>query len=188
MTTVDAQHIRDLFLNRQPSYRLSEAARLLGMTRGALERHARSDQEDAYRTNGRWRFTWRQVAHLAVRRWTLAEIHEALGSDARKVLPPLLALREVTVRLPEYLVRAIEHTAVSSDRSVDDWLLHELMDFAGIVAHQMERAFPGYRRAYLFPGGEQTNDQDARRTVPISTLSSASLISKRPSGRIPLAQ
>lgn len=92
-TVVDAQHIRELFLQRQASYRLSEAARLLGMTRGTLEREARADHEDAYRANGRWRFTWRQVAYLAFRRWTLAEIHDALGTEASRVLPAHAAQR-----------------------------------------------------------------------------------------------
>ena len=83
--TVDALHIRELFLQRKPSYQLSEAGRLLGMTRKQLEREARADHEDAYRANGRWRFTWRQVAYLAFRRWSLAEIHEALGPEASTV-------------------------------------------------------------------------------------------------------
>ncbi|MBV8518804.1 MAG: hypothetical protein JO197_15520 [Acidobacteria bacterium] len=152
--TVDALHIRELFLERKPSYRLSEAGRLLGMTRKQLEREARADHEDAYRTNGRWHFTWRQVAYLAFRQWSLAQIHEALGCDAARTLPPLLTLREITVRLPEYLVRAIEHEAASDDTTVDDWLVHELVDFAGTVANRMERTVPGFRRAYFFPGNE----------------------------------
>ena len=152
--TVDALRIREPFLKRQPSYRLSEAARLLGLTCGKLEREAQRDQEDAYRVNGRWHFTWRQVAYLAFRQWSLTEIHEALGGDAATILPPLLALRSITVRLPEYLVRAIEVSAVADDTTVDDWLHHELIDFAGTVSTVMERAIPGFRRAYLFPGRE----------------------------------
>jgi hypothetical protein len=152
--TVEAQHIRELFLQRKPPYRLSEAGRLLGMTRGTLERGARADQEDAYRVNGRWLFTWRQVAFIAFRRWSLAEIHNALGCDAAKVLPPLLALRSVTIRLPEYLLRAIELSATNDDITVDDWLHHELVDFAGTVADRMEHLIPGFRGAYLFPGQE----------------------------------
>lgn len=150
--SVDTLPIRELFLQRKPSYRLSEAGRLLGMTRGWLEREARADQEDAYRVNGRWRFTWRQLAHLAFRRWSLCEIHEALGVDAAAVLPPLLAMRTISVSLPEYLVRAIEHSAAADDITIDDWLRHELIDFAGSVAASMDRAIPGFRRAYLFPG------------------------------------
>lgn len=154
MNAVDVQHIRELFLQRQPSYRLSEAARLLGLSRGRLEREARADQEDAYRVNGRWHFTWRQVAHIAFRRWSLCEIHEALGVDAAAVLPPLLAMRTISVRLPEYLVRAMEHSAASDDTTLDHWLLHELIDFASTVATSMEREIPGFRRAYFFPGHE----------------------------------
>jgi hypothetical protein len=149
---VDAPHIRELFLQRKPSYRLSEAGRLLSMTRKQLEREARADQEEAYRTNGRWRFTWRQVAYLAFRRWSLAQIHEALGKDAPRTLPPLLTLRNITVRLPEYLALAIEHEAASDDITIDDWLHHELIDFAGTVATEMERVIPGFRVAYFFPG------------------------------------
>jgi hypothetical protein len=152
--TIEQQHIRTLFLHRQPTYRLSEAARLLGMTRGALEREAEADDRDSYRVNGRWRFTWRQVTYIALRRWSLAEIHDALGADASAVLPPLLRLRAVTVRLPEYLVRAIELSAASDDTTIDDWLHHELIDFAGTVVGYMEPAIPGFRRAYLFPGQE----------------------------------
>jgi len=154
MNGIDAQHIRELFLHRQPSYRLSEAARLLSMTRGRLEREARADHEAAYRVNGRWRFTWRQLAYLAFRRWSLCDIHEALGIDAVAVLPPLLSLRTISIRLPEYLVQAIEHSAVSDDTTVDNWLHHELVDFAGTVVDRMENVIPGYRRAYLFPGQE----------------------------------
>ena len=71
-------------------------------------------------------------------------------------LPPLLALRTVTVRLPEYLLRAMEHSAATDNITIDDWLLHELTDFAGTVVDQMERSVPGYRRAYLFPGSDRS--------------------------------
>lgn len=148
------ERIRKLFLKREPSYRLSEAARILGMSRGALQREAQRDERDAYRVNGRWRFTWRQVTHIALRRWSLAEIHDALGPDANMALPPLLALRALTVRLPEYLVRAIELSAARENTTLDDWLHHELIDFAGTIATSMEREIPGFRRAYLFPGQE----------------------------------
>jgi hypothetical protein len=150
--TVDALRIRELFLQRKPSYRLSEAGRLLSMTRKQLEREAKADHEEAYRSNGRWRFTWRQVAYLAFRRWSLSEMHAALGVDAARVLPPLLALRSVTVRLPEYLVQALETMAAEDATTVDDWLHQEFVDFAGAVADRMERVVPGFRGAYLFPG------------------------------------
>lgn len=150
----DHERIRTLFLDRQESYTLVETARLLGVSAGTVRREAEADDRNAYRSNGSWRFSWRQVAYIALRRWTLTQIHEALGADAEAVLPPLLSLRAVAVRLPEYLVRAIELTAASDHLTVDDWLYQELIDFAGTVAGRMEHAVPGFRRAYLFPGQE----------------------------------
>jgi hypothetical protein len=79
------------------------------------------------------------------------------------VLPPLLAMRAVTVRLPEFLVRAIEVSAANDDTTVDDWLHQELTDFAGTVANRMERVIPGFRRAYLFPGQEEPREGRTRQ-------------------------
>lgn len=148
------ERIQTLFLRPAESYRLSEAARLVGVSPGVLRRAAEEDQREAYRCNGSWQFTWRQVAYIALRRWTLAEIHHALGTDAVAVLPPLLSLCTLNVQLPEYLVRAIELSAASDDTTIDDWLQQELVDFAGTVVDRMERMVPGFRRAYLFPGQE----------------------------------
>jgi hypothetical protein len=146
--------IQQLFLTPADSYRLSEAARLIGISPGVLRREAEEDQRDAYRSNGAWRFTWRQVACIALRRWSLAEIHHALGSTASTVLPPLLSLRRLSVQLPEYLVRALETSAADDATTVDDWLHRELIDFAGTVMERMETILPGFRRAYFFPGRE----------------------------------
>src|SRR5438094_783614 len=118
--------IQELFLHPAAPYRLSQAARLIGISPGVLRREAEDDQREAYRSNGSWQFTWRQVALIALRRWSLAEIHDALGAEAATILPPLLSLRALTIRLPEYLVRAIELSAASDETTVDDWLHHEL--------------------------------------------------------------
>src|ERR1700686_2492780 len=113
--------IQRLFLHPAAPYRLSEAARLIGISPGVLRREAENDQREAYRSNGSWQFTWRQVAFIALRRWSLAEIHDALGSEAATVLPPLLSLRSVTIRLPEYIVRALEAMAAEDATTIDDW-------------------------------------------------------------------
>jgi hypothetical protein len=151
-TADQKERIQALFLHPAESYRLSEAARLIGVSPGVLRREAEADQREAYRANDSWRFSWRQVAYSALRRWTLAEIHDALGAEATTALPPLLALRSLTVRLPEYLVRALETMAAEDATTIDDWLHQELVDFAGTVADRMERVVPGFRRAYFFPG------------------------------------
>jgi hypothetical protein len=144
--------IRTLFLDATDSYRLHEAARIIGISTRVLQREAERDQRDAYRSNGAWRFTWRQVAFIAMRRWTFAEIHKALGDEALTVLPPLFSPQTLTVQLPAYLVRAIETTALEDKVTVDEWLRLELIDFAGTVAEQMEARHPGFRWAYFFPG------------------------------------
>ena len=156
MTTVPDQrgHIRAFFLHPSPYYSISTAARLLNVTVAALRREAESDRAEEYRSGGRWRFSWRQVAYIAFRTWTLAEIHAALGHDAAKVLPPLLTMRRVSVTLPEFIVRAMEIAAEDDGATLDAWLHHEMMDFASTVTERMEPILPGYRRAFLYPGRE----------------------------------
>ena len=146
--------IRELFLQRAESYSLSEGACIVGISPRALRREAEDDQREAYRSNGTWRFTWRQVAFIAMRRWTLAEIHDALGAEAETVLPPLLALDTLTVRLPAFLVRAMKTAAAQDAIPLDEWLRLELIDYAGTVVEQMEAIHQGFRKAYFFPGRE----------------------------------
>ncbi len=88
---------------------------------------------------------------MALRRWTLAEIQDALGADAARILPPLLSLRAVTVRLPEFIVRALETIAAKEQTTLEAALHGELIDFAGAHLTRLETMIPGYRRAYLFP-------------------------------------
>jgi hypothetical protein len=148
------QSIQTLFLQRRESYGLGEAARVIGVSPGTMRREAERDSREAYMVAGKWRFTWRQLAYVAMRRWTLAEIHDALGADAASVLPPLLSMRSVTIRLPEYLLRSMETAAAETGTTLDGWLHGELIDFAGAVSGRMERIIPGFRRAYQFPGRE----------------------------------
>ncbi|HKO57758.1 MAG TPA: hypothetical protein VJ276_17960 [Thermoanaerobaculia bacterium] len=146
--------IRELFLRRAESYSVREAASIVGISARALRREAEDDQREAYVVDGAWQFTWRQVAFIAMRRWTLVEIHAALGKDAETILPPLLALERLTVRLPAFLVRAMKTAASQDALPIDDWLRLELIDYAGTVADDMEAIHPGFRQAYLFPGRE----------------------------------
>ena len=146
--------IRSLFLVPAESYGLPEVAYLSGIPIRKLRREVAGGYRDGEKVRGAWRFSWRQTVYTAMETWTLAEVHEALGCDATTVLPPLLALRAVTLRLPEYLVRALEAVAVENETTLEDAIHGELLDFAGTVAGRMESRVPGYRRAYLFPGRE----------------------------------
>lgn len=149
-----AECIRTIFLHRAESYGLCEVARLTDTPVRKLRREVAGGDRDATKVRGEWRFTWRQAVCFALECWTLAEIHEALGADADAALPPLLALRTVTVRLPEYMVRALETIAAEDGTTVDQALHGELIDFAGSYSGRMDAKIPGFRRAYLFPDGE----------------------------------
>lgn len=146
--------IRTLFLQPSDSYRLADGARLLGVSPGTLKREAEDDMREEYQSGDQWQFTWRQLACIALRRWTLAEVEDALGTDAATALPPLLTLRTVTLRLPAFIVCTLETIANREGTTLDACLHQELMDFAGVWAEEMEATHPGFRRAYLFPGQE----------------------------------
>ena len=149
--TDSKQSIQTLFLQPRESYALREVARLTGTPVRALRREVARGGHDATKVRGQWRFAWRQAACIAMQQWTLAEIQDALGSEAANVLPPLLALRVITVRLPEFIVLALESIA-AEDRTTFDAALHsELIELAETHLTRLEGTIPGYREAYLFP-------------------------------------
>jgi hypothetical protein len=145
-------HIREVFLRPLESYGLPAVARLTGIPPGKLRREVRLGYRDAVKVGREWRFAWRQLAFVAFDVWTLAEIHAALGPDACRVLPPLLALRAVTVTLPEYIVLALESIAAEDRTTVDAALGSELVELAGTHLTWLGGTIPGYREAYFFPG------------------------------------
>jgi hypothetical protein len=148
------QSIQTLFLQRAESYGLSEVARLTGTAIRALRREVALGTRDASKVRGRWRFLWRQAVYVALDSFTLAEIQDAPGEAGANVLPPLLTLRAVTVRLPEFIVQALEAVATEDRTTLDAALHSELIEFAGMRLTQLESRIPGYRRAYMFPGQE----------------------------------
>jgi len=154
VTMTRQECIRSLFLVPAESYTLREVAHLTDTPARSLRREVANGYRDASKVRGLWCFTWRQAVCAAMQRWTLTEIHDALGSDAAAVLPPLLALRSVTIRLPEYIVLALEAVAAEHNTTLDGAMHGELIDFAGSIAGWMEPRAAGYQRAYMYPGRE----------------------------------
>jgi hypothetical protein len=148
------QRIQTLFLQPAESYSLAEVAYLMDTPVRTLRREVAAGLRDATKVRGTWRFLWRHAVYVAMERWTLAEIQDALGDAAAGVLPPLLALRTVTVRLPEYIVRAFEAIAAEDQTTLDAALGFELIEFAGAHLTRLEAVIPGYRQAYMYPGRE----------------------------------
>ena len=148
-----SEAIRRFFLHRQEQYTLTEAAEITGVSRSYLRREIVSGNSDASKDRrGQWRLAWRQLAFVAMRKWSIIAIVDALGEQAATVLPPLLLLEELTVRLPRYVVRALEFVGENIGATVDDALYGELIDFAGTVAREVDERVQGYAEAYFYPG------------------------------------
>lgn len=151
MARKQKQRIQTLFLQPADSYTLREVATLTDTPVRSLRREVAHGDRDATKVRGAWRFTWRQAVYVAMARYTLTEIHDALGDAAAGALPPLLALRTVTLRLPAFIVCTLETIASGNGTTLDACLHQELMELAGVWAEEMEATHPGFRRAYLFP-------------------------------------
>ena len=86
-------------------------------------------------------------------RWTVLEIHDALGTKANSVLPRLL--RPVTMRelrLPEYQVRLLETLAQHEGVSVEAYLYGALLHLeVDRDPAEVERLLPGFTEAMRFP-------------------------------------
>jgi hypothetical protein len=98
--------IRTIFLERRRRYSLAEISRLAGITERKVIAGIEAGEYVASRRRGEYRFTWSELAHIAMAKWPLPVIHDALGTDAALALPPLLLPQELHVRLPAYQVHA----------------------------------------------------------------------------------
>jgi hypothetical protein len=67
---------------------MCQAARIIGISNRTLRREAEEDWREEYQSNGSWRFTWRQIALIDLRRSTFAELHTALGTARERSFSP----------------------------------------------------------------------------------------------------
>jgi hypothetical protein len=97
--------------------------------------------------------TWNELASAAMLRWTVIQIHDALGDEANRVLPRLLRPVELKpLRLPEYQVRLVEEFAREAGSSVEAYIYEQLLavEAAG-NADEIELLLPGFKEAMRFP-------------------------------------
>jgi hypothetical protein len=153
--------IRAIFLRRRAEYTTQEAAQLLRMTlgdflalisKGILDVEVRRKK----RQLGGPRHTlipWKELAAAAMLRWTVMQIHDALGKDATDVLPRLLQPVELkSVRLPRYQVELIERLAKDAGISVEEYVYTALLGVETAQSHAaIERVLPGFTDAIQFP-------------------------------------
>lgn len=153
--------IREIFLRRRREYTTQQAASLLRLNlgevlalidRGVLHAEVRRKR----RQLGGPRHSliaWQELASAALVRWTVVQVHDALGEEANRVLPRLL--RPVTLkelRLPEYQVRLLESLAKNDGVTIEEYIYRALLHLEVAADPEMvERLLPGFREAMEFP-------------------------------------
>lgn len=147
------EQIREIFLERKPRYSLSDLVRLTGITRYAVTAGVRGGEYVAERERGQYRFNWTELAHIAMAKWPLPVINDALGADAGSALPPLLLLQELQVRLPAYQVLMLHRLAESESVEIDSYLANYFLDLAGSEVSALDAEIPGFKAAMRFPNG-----------------------------------
>ena len=153
--------IREIFLRRQREYTAQEAARLLRLTLGEFLSWKDDGRLDVQRRRKRRQLggprhplvSWEELASAATVRWTVMQIHDALGSDANGVLPHLLRPIELkSLRLPEYLVRLLESLATNEGVSVEEYLYTSMLQLeVAADPGTLESLLPGFTEAMRFP-------------------------------------
>jgi hypothetical protein len=156
--------IREIFLRRRFEYTTHEVARLLRLNVGEVLALINAGTLAAEERRKRKQLggprhaliEWKELASAAMLRWTVVEIHDALGSEANRVLPRLL--RPVTLkslRLPEYQVRLIETLAQDAGVTLEEFVYGALLNLevAG-NPEDIEKLLPGFKEAMQFPDVE----------------------------------
>jgi hypothetical protein len=155
--------IREIFLRRRTEYTTRDAARLLRMTLGEFLALVTSGVLDAQVRRKKKQLggprqamvRWSELASAAMLRWTIVQIHDALGKEANRVLPSLLRPVELkSVRLPEYQVRLLETLARNAGVTVEEYVYTSLLSLeAAESVEALERLLPGFHEAITFPNG-----------------------------------
>jgi hypothetical protein len=156
--------IRAIFLRRRLEYTMQEAAQLLRLRLGEVlawveenslhvERRRKRRQLGGRR---RAMVEWRELASAAMQRWTIVQIHDALGEEANRVLPRLFRPVELrSIRLPEYQMRLLETLALHEGVTLEEYVYDTLLDLeVAADPDTLERLLPGFKEAMAFPEAE----------------------------------
>jgi hypothetical protein len=153
--------IRAIFLKRRPEYTTYEAAQLLRLGLGELlaliengTLHAEVKRKRRQLGGPRHALiAWSELASAAMLRWTVLQIHDALGKEANAVLPRLYRPAELkAVRLPEYQLRLLETLAQNAGVSLEVYVYNALQSIeVAADPETMEKLLPGFTEAIRFP-------------------------------------
>lgn len=153
--------IREIFLKRRAEYTTYEAAQLLRLGLGEMlslieNGTLHADVRRKHRQLGGPRHAlmpWSELASAAMLRWSILQIHDALGSEANAVLPRLFRPAELKrVRLPEYQVRLLETLAQNAGVDLNEYIYGALLGLeVAADPETMEKLLPGFTEAIRFP-------------------------------------
>jgi hypothetical protein len=146
------QRIRAIFLHHEAHVTIGEATEMLGWSRGEMDTAiANGEIEVAGTGSGKW-VERRELAEVALQRWPLVTIEEALGRDAASILPPGLRTRKFTVRLPRYQIGALEVLAEDGREPVEAMLMRMFEELTDLHHERLARVIPGLGEAMAWPG------------------------------------
>jgi hypothetical protein len=97
-----------------------------------------------------------ELVEMALSLWSMTDIERALGSRARKTLPPGLRTRTLCMRLPRYLIDMLQYLAAAERASLELFLSRELQDLASARRETLARELPGFAEAFDWPRGTET--------------------------------
>jgi hypothetical protein len=146
--------IRRIFLHRRRHYSLSDVARLTGVAKRNIIHGIGDGRYVAFKKRGEYHFTWSELAHIAMEKWPLVIIQDALGLDAVRALPRLVLLQELRVYLPAYQVLMLHRLANRLSLDLDSYVAQHFLDLASAQVTSLDREIPGFKAALRFPDRE----------------------------------
>jgi hypothetical protein len=153
LDTALIQRIRAIFLHREPHVTVGVAADLLGWSFAEMNATIRNGDIEVVGTCSGKRIELRELVEVALQRWPLVTIEEALGRDAASILPPGLRTRKFTVRLPRYQIGALEVLAEDGREAVQAMLMRMFEELADLHHERLARVIPGLAEAMAWPTG-----------------------------------
>ena len=151
MSDADQGRIRQIFLNPRPNIALMVAASLFGISFQQLKKEIAEGTIVAVSTGIGQRIPREEMIAVAMRIWPQAEIEEALGDDAARVLPEAIRLVELRARIPRYQRDMLRWLARRHETTVDEVLTRELEDVACAHAEELSAGLTGFDGAFDWP-------------------------------------
>jgi hypothetical protein len=155
------QRIRAIFLHHEPRVTIDEAAGMLGWSRGEMDAAIANGDIEVVGTASGTRIEVRELAEVALQRWSLVTIEEALGRDAASILPAGLRTRKLTVRLPRYQIGALEVLAEDGREPVEAMLMRMFEELTDLHHERLARVIPGLGEAMAWPAHDGQRSERA---------------------------